>query len=268
MKEWEIFEIAVANYFRQKGATASRNVPIAGSQIDVLIEESTASGQLIKSIVECKDFSRPVGVDAVRQFAGVAQSLIMSRTVDKAIIVSKSGYTREARAAAEAFEIRLLEFDELRFDKSTPNLRDIRNSRVGSIETDDSGNASKRRTAFVAMPFSEEFYDVYVFGIVGACAEVGFSAIRIDEFQYGGSIIEQIHEQIERAFLVIADITHSNPNVFYEIGYAQALRKTIIFACRAGQQIPFDVASFRCLTYKSIADLKEKLTSFLRSLNQ
>jgi hypothetical protein len=69
MKDWKTLEGAVANYFRRKGAIAKRNVTVGGSQIDVLVEERTTTGEPLVTIVECKSYARPVGVEVVRQMA-------------------------------------------------------------------------------------------------------------------------------------------------------------------------------------------------------
>jgi nucleoside 2-deoxyribosyltransferase len=49
--------------------------------------------------------------------------------------------------------------------------------------------------------------------------------------------------------LVIAEITPANPNVFYELGYAQALGKPTILLAQRGGTLPFDIRSFRVVYY-------------------
>ena len=39
---------------------------------------------------------------------------------------------------------------------------------------------------------------------------------------------ENISNMIENADIIIADLTDNNPNVFYEVGYAHALKKALI----------------------------------------
>lgn len=56
-------------------------------------------------------------------------------------------------------------------------------------------------------------------------------AIRADETYRPGIIIANVAKQIIESKLIIADITPSNPNVFYEVGFAHALNKpTILIA--------------------------------------
>jgi nucleoside 2-deoxyribosyltransferase len=64
-----------------------------------------------------------------------------------------------------------------------------------------------------------------------------------------GEIIAQIWRQLRRAEAVVADLTHRNPNVFYEVGLAHALGKQIIFITQDRDKLPFDVSTSRCVTY-------------------
>ncbi|HEX5760153.1 MAG TPA: hypothetical protein VF121_13260 [Thermoanaerobaculia bacterium] len=77
--------------------------------------------------------------------------------------------------------------------------------------------------AFVLMAMSGEdpsLEDTYA-AIKRACAAVGVRAERVDDIQFTGQITEKILGSIEMAGVIIADVTHERPNVYYEIGYAQ-----------------------------------------------
>ena len=95
--------------------------------------------------------------------------------------------------------------------------------------------------AFVMMPFSEVFDDIYQYGIKPACEEAGVLPRRIDEQIFTGNILERIYSQIAQADVVISDLTSRNPNVYYETGYAQALGKRIILLTQSANDIPFDL---------------------------
>jgi nucleoside 2-deoxyribosyltransferase len=58
-----------------------------------------------------------------------------------------------------------------------------------------------------------------------------YTPYRADQVYGPGSIIEDVIRGIETAQIVIAEITPTNENVFYEVGYAHALKKpTILLA--------------------------------------
>ena len=78
---------------------------------------------------------------------------------------------------------------------------------------------------------------------------------------------------IQNSAVIIADITPDNPNVFYEIGYAHALKKPTILLCDKAlrDRLPFDVSGFRTIFYdNSIGGkrrVEEKLEVYLQNIN-
>jgi hypothetical protein len=73
--------------------------------------------------------------------------------------------------------------------------------------------------------------------------------LRADELASSGFIVEQIRTAIQQSRLCIADLTHMNPNVFYEVGYTQAAGKPLVLLARKGATQPFDVAHQRIVFY-------------------
>jgi nucleoside 2-deoxyribosyltransferase len=59
-----------------------------------------------------------------------------------------------------------------------------------------------------------------------------------------------IKQAIERADFVIADLTGSNPDVMYEVGYAQALRKPVLPIIQLEDTIPSDLAGQQFFVYQ------------------
>jgi nucleoside 2-deoxyribosyltransferase len=118
--------------------------------------------------------------------------------------------------------------------------------------------------AFVLMPFTKEFDDVYRLGIKETAASLNINAERVDEQIFREGILERIYRQIEVADLVIADMTGQNPNVFYEVGYAHAKSKMCILMTRDADDIPFDLKHHRHIVYgNSISGLRESLAEEL-----
>jgi hypothetical protein len=107
---------------------------------------------------------------------------------------------------------------------------------------------------FVLMPFNEAMDQVYGYCIKPMVEECGLDPLRADEIYGSTSIIEDIQSHIREAAVVIADLTGKNPNVMYELGYADAFGKTVIIITQDMEDVPFDVRHRRCLIYRS--DLK------------
>lgn len=127
----------------------------------------------------------------------------------------------------------------------------------------------ERPKAFVVMQFSSPYDDLYSHVIKDACQEFDIEAVRADEI-YGatGIIIKDVVEQISTCQIVIADISPSNPNVYFEVGYALALNKPIILLAQKrppDSPLPFDISSFRVLFYDDSIGGKPRLEEGLRN---
>jgi nucleoside 2-deoxyribosyltransferase len=106
------------------------------------------------------------------------------------------------------------------------------------------------RCLFIGTKFSEESHSLRQL-IADALVEVGIKPILLEEIiVHGTSIVESIQQAIARADLVIVDLTESNPNVMYEMGFAHALRKPVlpIVQQRIGH-VPSDIAGYLYLVY-------------------
>jgi len=121
---------------------------------------------------------------------------------------------------------------------------------------------NKKKRIFVFQPFSPQFDAAFQL-IQAAAQSAGVETWRLDQVAVAGSITEQLYEAIEKSDLIICDITHSNPNVMYELGYAHALRKPVILISQRSEHMPFDVRSVRMLYYD--AELGRQ-TEFVRNL--
>src|SRR5262249_26348463 len=89
-----------------------------------------------------------------------------------------------------------------------------------NVGTTPATEAVKKKSVFVAMPFAEEFEDVYQFGIYSTIRRCGYICEKVDESVFAGSIVDRIMEGIRNAEFVIADLTLEKPNVYLEVGYA------------------------------------------------
>lgn len=104
---------------------------------------------------------------------------------------------------------------------------------------------------FLLIPFSEDFSDITHI-IREATKESNHELIRIDDIISNSSITDIMLEEIEKADLIIADISSKNPNVMYELGIVQTLKKPILMIAQKGESTPFDISHFRVLYYDRI----------------
>lgn len=116
-------------------------------------------------------------------------------------------------------------------------------------------------SAFVLIPFSKKFDDIYKMGIKETANLLDIKAERVDEQIFQEGILEHIYRQIEAADIIIADMSGQNPNVFYEVGFAHAKEKLCILLTNNSEDIPFDLKHHRHIVYHdSISDLREMLS--------
>ena len=116
---------------------------------------------------------------------------------------------------------------------------------------------------FVAMPFRDDMRDQYEYGMLNAAEKAGFLCERADYATFVGDILQWVKSRIDAASVVVADLSHTNPNVFLELGYAWGRSKPTILLLREGDDLPFDVRGQRYLVYKRIKDIETTLSKEL-----
>lgn len=107
------------------------------------------------------------------------------------------------------------------------------------------------RSAFVLMPFATEFDDIYQFLIREAVASAGYEVTRADDILNQRNLLADIVEAIRDAALIVADLSTANPNVYYELGLAHAFGKPVILLAQDINEVPFDLRSYRVVTYST-----------------
>ena len=121
--------------------------------------------------------------------------------------------------------------------------------------------------AFVVMQFQTPEYEALFCDVIEPiCFSEGLQAYRADFTYMPGLVIEDIKKQIQEFRIVIAEITPENPNVYYEVGYADAINKPIILISdRKEGMKPFDVRAYRTIFYDNSIGGKNKIESDLRA---
>jgi hypothetical protein len=123
-----------------------------------------------------------------------------------------------------------------------------------------------QRTCFVVMGFGKktDFETGRVLDmdasshnlIKPAVEDAGLTCIRADEIAHSGIIDVPMYEQLLNADVVVADLSTSNNNAYYELGVRHALRPhtTLIIAEDGIKKFPFDVNRNLVRQYKHLGD--------------
>ncbi len=117
-------------------------------------------------------------------------------------------------------------------------------------------NMVNDKICFVISPIGKEGSDIrkrsdltFNYIIKPIVQEFGYKPLRADHINESGMITNQIISYIINSSLVIADLTDSNPNVFYELAVRHFAKKPCIQMMKSNQQIPFDIAGMRIIRF-------------------
>ncbi len=136
-----------------------------------------------------------------------------------------------------------------------------------SSKTAPPSKSAESKLVFVVMSFSDDMEPIFD-GIEAAAASVGLEAKRVKDVSGDYRITDKIMEMILSSRLVVVDLSHERPNVYFELGFARASGKTVITIARRDTQIHFDVKDWTYIPYIDSRtlerDLKERLTNELQ----
>jgi hypothetical protein len=126
------------------------------------------------------------------------------------------------------------------------------------------------RDVFVVMSFGkdpdlEDAYETFC----TASEKYGFHAFRIDHhIDETKRIMPEVIENIKRCAFVIADVSEPKPNVYYELGWAQALGKPVIVTAREGVKLEFDIYDVPTIYWRNQKSLREGLAQRLERISE
>jgi hypothetical protein len=112
-----------------------------------------------------------------------------------------------------------------------------------------------RKKCFVVSPIGGEgtaerrHADMLLHGVILPVLEDKFDVRRADGFSSPDIITARIIDCIVNWDLVVADLSFSNPNVFYEVGLRHMVAKPIIHMAAADTKLPFDTAAQRTIFF-------------------
>ncbi|MFQ6115858.1 MAG: TIR domain-containing protein [bacterium] len=124
-------------------------------------------------------------------------------------------------------------------------------------------------SCLIITPFSDQFRSIRQ-RIAEALHERGIEPILLEQqVKVGASFVETIHDAIEQVDFIIADLTESNPNVMYELGYAHGLGKPVLIIVQEEvSNVPSDLSGRLYLVYDrtKLNELAEQIQMWTRRL--
>jgi len=128
----------------------------------------------------------------------------------------------------------------------------------------------RRLGIFLIMPFGCSWSDDTYLMIKEVTGQLETEQLEVDVFRADdiaapGKITDQIMEAIGSSDAIIADITDTNPNVMWELGYAQALEKPVVILNQDVEQSPFDLRDWRQVGYgPGVDESRPRIIRYLR----
>lgn len=113
---------------------------------------------------------------------------------------------------------------------------------------------------FVLIPFKHPFDEIYN-RIIKETVEkdLKMKCYRADSIYDSKPIMTTILEMVQKAEIIVADLTGRNPNVFYELGIAHSRKDNIIIITQNPDDVPLDLKHLRYIFYENTLTGAENL---------
>jgi hypothetical protein len=117
------------------------------------------------------------------------------------------------------------------------------------------------KEVFIIMSFAEkdhllDAYDTFC----QVCEMNQFHGFKVDDhIDSNQRVMPTILDSIRHSAFIIADVSEPRPNVYYELGYAQGIGKSVITTAYAGTQLPFDIFDVPTLYWNNQRTLRDEL---------
>lgn len=124
-----------------------------------------------------------------------------------------------------------------------------------------------KNKCFMMMQFSDDLNEVY--GIIKEeLDKKGYICNRADDTSSSPVVLNKILKEILSSRFIIADLTHNNPNVFYELGIAHSFKdaSNIILIKQRDSKCPFDISHLTYIEY-SPNNLKYLVSQIKNQIN-
>jgi hypothetical protein len=182
-------------------------------------------------------------------------------------------FTYFGGAAKKIYDQELNDFDEkyaglvtrLEYEELNSVKNDWREHATNLVSLAE--KIAESRRVLVVMSYSarsdlEDAFDSFQ----QVCTELGYECERVTEESAGDRILPDILAKLERAAFAIVDLTELRPNVFYELGYADGMKKKVVVTAKEGTELPFDVKDVPTIFWDGQRQLKEDLKKRIRAV--
>lgn len=147
---------------------------------------------------------------------------------------------------------------EIRFDKATEHAKSLLEKLM----------LPPKKQMFVIIKLNDELLDSAYEGVIRPLGEeFGYHVVRIDEIENSNIITDQVLELIAESELVLADLTGSRPNCYFETGVALATGRELILTIKKGENPHFDLSVNRFIQWKTEGELRTKLRKRLEAIS-
>lgn len=177
---------------------------------------------------------------------------ILRRQLEASVYMANRDLTADPKNFSD---VNHLVIDSVRSDERSRPISDFFESQ--GVDLEELKTVSG--LAFVLTPHHPEF-DLSYRLIKSTTEALGYKVERGDETYSHGPILPHILKKIASSELVLANIDGRNPNVFYELGIAQAIGKRVILVTSEIESAPFDVRDQRMVTWSNEQNLELGLT--------
>jgi nucleoside 2-deoxyribosyltransferase len=130
----------------------------------------------------------------------------------------------------------------------------------------------KKPRIILLMPFTE-YWSKDVYNTINKVNDLQFKQkVRLERLDHTGIAMEKLEDHliasINKADVIIADLTNNNPNVFLEVGMAIMRNKKIILISQDRDNIPIDLQGriVRRYVYKKGEDNKKSMSNLFKEL--
>lgn len=259
--------IASTNYYRTESTNRDLINILSGNLIDILPLRDRKEDILLLASHFLLNFNKihnkeltfsQSSISALNNYSYPGNVRELLNIIERAVILSDNKIIEPENLGHRIFqfpkkisdtsqlekEIRMTRSELEHLKRTTISADPIWEGRFFPVESD---------YCFVLMPFSDfndiqSVYENHIKPIIENKCELRCE--RADDIHDISGVMQSVWESINRARIIIAEMTGKNQNVFYELGIAHTLGKPVIMITQSIDYIPFDLKHLRCIVYE------------------